>query len=61
MSIVVRKKWNMEMKPGVVKPKPVELMRMSISTGNELMSLLNDQKKKSVSKLEIEEGCGNEL
>ena len=35
---------------------------MNISTGNELMSLLNDEeKKKSVSELVIEEGCGNEL
>ena len=57
----LEKKKDMEMKPDVVKPKPVELMRMSISTGNELMSLLNNEKKKSVSKLVIEEGCGNEL
>ena len=46
----------------VVKAKPVELMNMNISTGNELMSLLNDKKKKkSVGKLVIEEGCGNKL
>ena len=38
------------------------LISMNISTGNELMSLLNDEKKKeSVSELVIEEGCGNEL
>ena len=50
-----------EVKP-VVEPKPVELIKMNISTGNELMSLLNDEeKKKNVSELVIEEGCGNEL
>ena len=37
-------------------------MNMSIIIGNELMSLLNDEeKKKIVSELEKEEGCGNEL
>ena len=51
-----------EVKPVVVEPKPVELIKMNISTGNELMSLLNDEeKKKNVSELVIEEGCGNEL
>ena len=50
-----------DVKP-VVEPKPVELIKMNISTGNELMSLLNDEeKKKNVSELVIEEGCGNEL
>ena len=50
------------MKPVVVKPKPVELIKMNISTGNELMSLLFDEeKKKNVSELVIEEECGNEL
>ena len=35
---------------------------MNISTGNELMSLLFDEeKKKNVGELVIEEGCGNEL
>ena len=41
--------------------KTESLMNMSIIIGNELMSLLNDEEKKSVSELEIEEGCGNEL
>ena len=51
-----------EVKPVVVKPKPVELIKMNISTGDELMSLLNDEeKKKNVGELVIEEGCGNEL
>ena len=51
-----------DVKPVVVEPKPVELIKMNISTGNELMSLLNDEeKKKNVSELVIEEGCGNEL
>ena len=51
-----------EVKPVVVKPKPVELIKMNISTGNKLMSLLNDEeKKKNVGELVIEEGCGNEL
>ena len=49
----------------VTKPvmkKPIELVKMNISTGDELMSLLNDsEKKESVSELVIEEGCGNEL
>ena len=46
----------------VVEPKPVELIKMNISTGNELMSLLFDEeKKKNVGELVIEEGCGNEL
>ena len=35
-----------EVKPVVVKPKPVELIKMNISTGNELMSLLFDEEKK---------------
>ena len=52
---------NMEVKPVVVKPKPVELMKMSVSTGGELMRLMNDEEKKNVSELVIEEGCGNEL
>ena len=48
--------------PVVVIPEPVKLMKMSISTGDELMSLLNDSHKRmSVSELVIEEGCGNEL
>ena len=35
---------------------------MNISTGDELMSLLNDEeKKKNVGELVIEERCGNEL
>ena len=34
---------------------------MSISKGNKLMSLLNDEEKESVSELVIEEGCGNDL
>ena len=51
-----------DVKPVVVKPKPVELIKMNISTGNELMSLLNDEKKKkNVNELVIEEECGNEL
>ena len=51
-----------DVKPVVVEPKPVELIKMNISTGDELMSLLNDEeKKKNVSELVIEEGCGNEL
>ena len=51
-----------DVKPVVVKPKPVKLIKRNISTGNELMSLLNDEeKKKNVSELVIEEGCGNEL
>ena len=55
-------KENMEMKPYVVEPKPIELIKMSISTGNELMSLLNDSKRRmNVNELVIEEGCGNEL
>ena len=38
------------------------LISMSISTGNELMSLLNyEEKMDSVSELVIEEGCGNDL
>ena len=46
----------------VVKLKPVELMKMSISKGNELMILLTDlEKRMNVSELVIEEGCGNEL
>ena len=49
-------------KPIVDEPKPEKLIKMNISTGNELMSLLNDEeKKKNVSELVIEEGCGNEL
>ena len=51
----------MEVKPVVVKPKPVELMKMSVSKGNKLMRLMNDEEKKNVSELVIEEGCGNEL
>ena len=40
----------------------VKLVRISISTGDELMSLLNDEEKRlSVSELVIEERCGNEL
>ena len=40
----------------------VKLVRISISTGDELISLLNDEeKKKNVSELVIEKGCGNEL
>ena len=73
---IVKKKENMEVeliaiKPNNIKekpvvfeiePKPVELIKMNISTGNELMSLLNDEeKKKNVNELVIEEGCGNEL
>ena len=51
-----------EVKPVVVKPKPAELIKMNISTGNELMSLLNDEEnKENVSELVIEEDCGNEL
>ena len=51
-----------DVKPVVVKPKPVELIKMNISTGNELMSLMNDkEKKKKVNELVIEEECGNEL
>ena len=35
---------------------------MNISTGDELISLLNDEEKRlSVNELVIEEGCGNEL
>ena len=46
----------------VVKLKPVELMKMSISKGNELMILLTDlEKRMNVNELVIEEGCGNEL
>ena len=42
--------------------KEVQLVKMSISTGDELMSLLNDEEKRlNVSELVIEEGCGNEL
>ena len=38
------------------------IKKMIISTGDELISLLNDEeKKKDVSELVIEEGCGNEL
>ena len=51
-----------EVKPVVVKPKPVELIKMNISTGNELMSLLfYEEKKKNVGELVIEEECGDEL
>ena len=51
-----------EVKPVVVKPKPVELIKMNISTGNELMSLLFDEeKKKNVGELVIKKRCGNEL
>ena len=72
---IVKKKENMEVeliaiKPNNIKekpvvfeiePKPVELISLNISTGNELMSLLNDEeKKKNVSEIVIEEECGNE-
>ena len=62
---IVKKEDVKPMKPvvePVVEPKPVELIKMNISTGDELMSLLNDEeKKKNVGELVIEEGCGNEL
>ena len=52
-------------KPEIKKPvvkKPAQLKKVSISRGDELMDLLNDEeKKRSVSELVIEEGCGNEL
>ena len=58
----IMKKGNMEMKPYVVESKPVEIIKMSISTGDELMSLLNDSERRmNVNELVIEEGCGNEL
>ena len=45
-----------------VESKPVELIKMSISTGDELMSLLNDSERRmNVNELVIEERCGNEL
>ena len=46
----------------IVKPKPEILITMCISTGFELMSLLNDSERRmNVNELVIEEGCGNEL
>ena len=55
------KKYSNKEKKLVVESKPVELI-MSISTGNELMSLLNDSERRmNVNELVIEEGCGNEL
>ena len=47
---------------GYANKMVVKLVRISISTGDELMSLLNDEEKRlSVNELVIEEGCGNEL
>ena len=46
----------------IVESKPIKLIKMIISSGNELVSLLNDEeKKKKVSELVIKKGCGNEL
>ena len=56
------KKYSNKEKKLVVESKPIELMKMSISTGDELMSLLNDSERRmNVNELVIEEGCGNEL
>ena len=51
-----------EKKPIVIKPKPVALMKMNISKGDELTSLLNNSERRvKVGELVIGEGCGNEL
>ena len=55
------KKYSNKEKKLVVESKPVELMRMSLSIGDELTSLLNDEEKKNVREIVIEEDCGNEL
>ena len=56
------KNYSNKEKKLVVESKPIELMTMSISTGDELMSLLNDSERRmNVNELVIEEGCGNEL
>ena len=57
----IEKENNMELM-SIVKPKPEILITMCISTGFELMSLLNDSERRmNVNELVIEEGCGNEL
>ena len=51
-----------EKKPIVIKTKPVVLMKMNISKGDELTSLLNNSERRvKVGELVIGEGCGNEL
>ena len=42
------KKYSNKEKKLVVESKPIELMKMSISTGDELMSLLNDSENTGV-------------
>ena len=55
------KKGNIELM-SIIKPKSIELMRMCISTGDELINLLNDSERRMTKNtLVIEEGCGNEL
>ena len=56
------KKYSNKEKKLVVESKPIELMKMNISKGDELTSLINDEERRvNVSELVIEEGCGNEL
>ena len=54
--------WDVKLQNGMKEGKVTVRNKMSISTGNELISLLNDSyKRMSVSELVIERGCGNEL